>query len=61
MYMGLISNSLLEQVLLLVRNFDASVLSPELAFLHENVHKRVFMTYVRMSTHKESKVRIFFS
>ncbi|CAH3186731.1 unnamed protein product, partial [Porites evermanni] len=37
------------------RNFDASVLSPELAFLHENVHKRVFMTYVRMSTHKESK------
>ena len=35
-----------------------SVLPPELVVLHENVHKRVFMTYLRMSTHKESKVRL---
>jgi len=42
-----------------IRNFDASsVLPPEPATLHENVHKRVFMTYLRMSTHKESKVNI---
>jgi len=42
-----------------VRNFDASsVLPPESASLHENVHKRVFMTYLRMSTHKESKVNM---
>ena len=47
-------------VFLLIRNFDAlSVLSPELVVLHENVHKRVFMTYLRMSTHKESKVRLY--
>jgi len=42
-----------------IRNFDASsVLPPESASLHENVHKRVFMTYLRMSTHKESKVNM---
>lgn len=42
-----------------VRNFDAlSVLPPASAALHENIHKRVFMTYLRMSTHKESKVHI---
>lgn len=39
------------------RNFDAlSVLPSEAASLHEGIHKRVFMTYLRMSTHKESKV-----
>lgn len=38
------------------RKFDASSdLPPELVALTENVHKRVFMTYLRMSTHKESK------
>ncbi|KAJ7376768.1 Activating signal cointegrator 1 complex subunit 2 [Desmophyllum pertusum] len=42
------------------RNFDvSSVLPPESASLHENVHKRVFMTYLRMSTHKESKEDFF--
>lgn len=43
-----------------IRNFDASsVLPPVSATLHENIHKRVFMTYLRMSTHKESKVNIY--
>lgn len=42
-----------------IRNFDASsVLPPVSATLHENIHKRVFMTYLRMSTHKESKVNM---
>lgn len=47
-------------IFLLFRKFDASsVLPPELVVLHEDVHKRVFMTYLRMSTHKESKARPF--
>lgn len=38
------------------RNFDSSsLLPPDLSILHADVHKRVFMTYVRMSTNKESK------
>lgn len=42
------------------RNFDAlSVLPSEAASLHEGIHKRVFMTYLRMSTHKESKESFF--
>ena len=29
-----------------------------ICILHADVHKRVFMTYVRMSTNKESKARV---
>lgn len=57
--LGINFHTLFDFFLPAIRNFDASsVLPPVSATLHENIHKRVFMTYLRMSTHKESKVNM---
>ena len=57
--LGINFHTLFDFFLPAIRNFDASsVLPPTSATLHENIHKRVFMTYLRMSTHKESKVNM---